>query len=493
MLKWGAGAGETLVTLEGSTDFSPRLAESWSVSPDGTTWTFNLQKGVQFHRGYGEMTADDVIFSMAEHWREGSLNAFAAAVQRTWGAEGGSVSALDDYTVVVNTGTFQFDMLEVVSQTGQQIFSKKQVEELGVEAASPIGADTGPWLLTEQAQGFWKFGAVEDHWRKTPEFAELIVWEMPEEAVRVANFQVGSLDTFTMAFDSLDTVKQVPGVKFMRLPGAAQEHVALMPQHYHKEGYVCSDPWTSCDPDVNSAEWERARKVREALAISFDRQEIVDELLQGEGNTLVSWGWSGHQDRLPEDIRQWPYDPERAKQLLVEAGYPDGFDIDILPAIRQVPGEVEACEAMASAWEAIGINTTITKVDLGPLVPAIMDGVDTAWHGAECHGTSSRLQPFSVQGISATNGFILGGSHPDLIELLDKIPAAVREEDRWAAMVAQHRWVYENAMEFGTYDVNVLWPLGPDVDPWDEHVGYADRRTLSGFEYAPHCLQCVRP
>ena len=98
------------------------------------------------------------------------------------------------------------------------------------------------------------------------------------------------------------------------------------------------------------------------------------------------------------------------------------------PAIRQVPGEVEACEAMASAWEAIGINTTITKVDLGPLIPAIMDGVDTAWHGAECHGTSSRLQPFSVQGLSATNGFILGGSHPDLIELLDKIPAAVREE-----------------------------------------------------------------
>ena len=99
MLKWGAGAGETLVTLEGSTDFSPRLAESWSVSPDGTTWTFNLQKGVQFHRGYGEMTADDVIFSMAEHGREGSLNAFASAIQRTWGADGGSVTAPDPYTV----------------------------------------------------------------------------------------------------------------------------------------------------------------------------------------------------------------------------------------------------------------------------------------------------------------------------------------------------------------------------------------------------------
>ena len=490
LLNWASGAGETLVSLDGSTDFAPRLAESWSVSPDGTTWTFNLEEGVQFHRGYGEMTADDVIFSMAEHWREGSLNAFAAAIQRTWGAEGGSVSALGDYTVAVNTGTFQFDMLEVTSQANQHIFSKKQVDELGAEAASPIGALTGPWELREQGPGFYKFDAVEDHWRKTPEFAELIFWEMPEEAVRVANFQVGKLDSFTMAFDSLDTVRQVPGVKFMRVPGAAQEHIALMPQHYHKEGYDCSDPWTSCDPDVNSTEWEKARKVREALAISFDRQEIVDELLQGEGNTLVSWGWSGHQHRLPEEIRHWPFDPERAKQLLVEAGYPDGFDIDILPAIRAVPGDVEACEAMASAWEAIGINTTITRLELGPLVPSIMEGT---WHGAECHGTSARLRPFSVQGISATNGFILGGSHPDLIELLAKIPAAVGEDDRWAAMVDAHRWVFENAMEFGTYDVNVLWPLSQDVDAWDEHVGYADRRQLAGFEYTPHCLQCSRP
>ena len=103
------------------------------------------------------MTADDVIFSMQEHGREGSLNAFAAAVQRTWGAEGGSVSAPDPYTVVVDTGTFQFDMLEVVSQTGQQIFSKKQVEELGVEAASPIGANKLPDLSRNQVKR-WAVG-----------------------------------------------------------------------------------------------------------------------------------------------------------------------------------------------------------------------------------------------------------------------------------------------------------------------------------------------
>ena len=160
---WGASASENLTTLEGSVDFSPRLAKSWSVSDDGSTWTFNLEEGVQFHKGRGEMTADDVIFSMAEHWREGTINDFAAQVQRTWGAEGGSVLAEGDHIVHVNTGTFQFDMLEVTSQTLQWIFSKKAVEDLGQEAASVEGAMTGPFEFVEQGPGFWRFRAVEDH------------------------------------------------------------------------------------------------------------------------------------------------------------------------------------------------------------------------------------------------------------------------------------------------------------------------------------------
>ena len=126
MLIWGSGSGETLISQDGSTEMSPRLVESWSMSPDGTKWTFKLKKGVQFSGGYGEMTADDVIYSMAEHMRDGSLNSFLKNLKRTWGAEGGSVTAPDPYTVVVDTGTFQFDMLEVTSQTNNIIFSNKR-------------------------------------------------------------------------------------------------------------------------------------------------------------------------------------------------------------------------------------------------------------------------------------------------------------------------------------------------------------------------------
>ena len=227
----GYVVAESLAFRNPSSEIEPLLAKSWSTSDDGLVWTFNLVEGVQFHQGYGEMTADDVISSFASRTGEGSLIAELANAKRLWAAPDGWVKALDDYTIEVNTGVFQWDMLPFLAGVNY-VFSKKQVEELGKEAASVVGATTGPWEISTQRPGRWTFAAVEDHWRKTPEFAELVYWEMPEEATRVANFQVGKLDVFKMDFDSLETIKNVPGTKFMRVDGVAIEHVALMGQWY---------------------------------------------------------------------------------------------------------------------------------------------------------------------------------------------------------------------------------------------------------------------
>ena len=89
--------------------------------------------------------------------------------------------------------------------------SKKQFEELGHRAADKLGVGTGPWEFVEQStREFWKFQAVEDHYRKAPEFAELVLWDIPEEATRVANFETGKLDSFLMAFDSKPRLAACP-------------------------------------------------------------------------------------------------------------------------------------------------------------------------------------------------------------------------------------------------------------------------------------------
>jgi peptide/nickel transport system substrate-binding protein len=84
------------------------LAESWSVSEDNPSeWTFKLREGIQFHKGYGELTADDVVYSLQQHAAEGSLNGNVGSLQRLFQ----SVEAKDRYTVVINTGTPQVDLL----------------------------------------------------------------------------------------------------------------------------------------------------------------------------------------------------------------------------------------------------------------------------------------------------------------------------------------------------------------------------------------------
>jgi peptide/nickel transport system substrate-binding protein len=122
----------------------------------------------------------------------------------------------------------------------------------------------------------------------------------------------------------------------------------------HKEnrpGYDPDLPWVSSSPDINSPEWERARKVREALFIAVDRQLIADTILGGQGEPLVMWGWESNVDKLDPVLKKgWEFNPDRAKQLLEEAGYADGFEITIVASIRDTPGEVEACEAVASMW-----------------------------------------------------------------------------------------------------------------------------------------------
>ena len=481
-------AGEALSYTDINNVDLPRLAKSWSISPDNLVWTFKLEEGVQFHRGYGEMTADDVIFSIEELAAEDSTDPGVTRYRRLWANPDGWVKSPDPYTVQVHTGTFQFDMLLVLS-FGKGVFSKTQVEELGAEQATHEGALTGSWELAEQRPGYWKFDAVEDHWRQTPHFAELVFWNMPEEATRVANFQVGKLDTMKFEFDSLETIKQVPGVKFMRVDGAAIEHAALMGQWYSDPELLastCEAAWISCDPDINSAEWENARKLREALAISFDRQLIVDSFLGGEGRPTIQWGWELPNARanLEPDIVPWPFDPERAKQLMVEAGYPDGFDITVTTAIRGVPGEVDACEYMASAWNEIGINATIYQVPYPSLVEEL---TSFKYVGAECHGTSARAHPSQIWGatLSSSRAPWWGAWHPVLDEIIPKVSSEPDEAKRWALSNDVMRFNYENVLEFGTYSTNVIFPVGPRVEEWYEHLqGLYSWPTR--FEYAEH-------
>ena len=283
------------------------LAESWEISDDATTWTINLQKGVPFHHGYGEMTASDFIFSMENSVEEGTTRS-PRLLKLNFFAEGGGMTLLDDYSFEIDTVKPSWSMpwdvaTGMTSYMGTGVISKKYYEEYGEEKAGfTLAVGTGPWKSIEHSTGgTWTFEAVPDHWRKTPNFAELHYTEISEESTRLANFLAGKLDIGTFNLESISQLEEeCTDCKFKTFTTGAQLFINI-----HGNLYIDREdlptprdpslPWVSASADMNSPEWINARKVRKAMAIAIDRQLLVDTLLQGKGAPAHVYGWAGFE------------------------------------------------------------------------------------------------------------------------------------------------------------------------------------------------------
>ena len=484
--------GEALVRFDKNRKAAPMLAESWSISEDFVTWTFNIRPGVEFHKGYGEMTADDIIYSYQQWGSETSVHARASFIKNFWSHPEGSVEAPDPFTVVVDTGDpwvsiRALEFMRHVGGTSGNVVSKKQSDEIGVEEASRDIATTGSWELVETKTGeFWRMKAVQNHWRKTPTFDTLTLWEIPEESARLAGFQTGNLDTFVMSFDNIPQVEKVDGALLHSVGLISQSGLNLYGQLYigiddpdQKGDFDGNRAWVSSNPDVNSSEWDDARKVRKAMSMGIDRQALVDTLLGGFGGPLCVRDWGGYEHLMPA---HWTcdFDPEGAKALLAEAGYPDGFSIDLATAIRGVPAEVEACEAIGSMWENIGIEVKLQRIPYQTLRPQL---VGRTWPGATCHAISIRLEPMlGMNNYLNKSTFNYGTFHPYLDEKIPGVVGELNDEKRAQNTVDLYDWfANEQALGFGLYTVEGVLPIGPRIRPW-EYTSFSDIRIPNGYE-----------
>jgi peptide/nickel transport system substrate-binding protein len=490
---------EGLMVWNSNLEAEPLLAESWSISDDFATWTFNIRKGVQFHKGYGEMTAEDVAWSYS-HWITNTKHARATALQRFWAHPEGSVEVVDSHTLVVNTGEAMPDVImsefhRIPSGIASWVTSKKQSDELGVEAADKDIAATGPWEIVEHRPAqFWRMRAVENHWRKTPHFAELEFQEIPEQSTRLAGFQTGHLDTFVMAFDSIPLIEEMPEARLMQVPDQAAGEMLL---HFHGGLYVNLGtdkleaaydpdlPWVSANPDVNSAEWEQARKVRQAMVKAVDVQTIVETLLQGyaQRSPVGVGGYSYSAHRFP-DIPMLEYDPEGAKRLLAEAGYPDGgFSITLVPALRGAPAEVEVAEAIAVMWQDIGVDVKLQNIPYGTFRPTV---IGRTFNGATNHATSPSNTPARLYNALQDRGSFVRHTHPYLEDITIRAQKAVTLEERTKLENEAGKFMYDESIYYASlYMWDAVWAVGPRIDEksWSENLFYGDIRNINGYEW----------
>lgn len=335
----------------------PGLAEKFEMSPDGSTVTFKLRKGVQWHDGWGEFTSADVKFSIDTLITRTESKATLSAWFRDSVA---SIETPDPYTVIVQIkkGKESFDFFTQIDTNPPRfpISSKKYVETVGRDVANKKWIGTGPWKFVELKTGdYAKFEAVEGHWRQTPDFKYLVLKEVPDAATQVMMLLAGDVDAINVMPQSVAELEKA-GFTLFSSPGHAY-YVGFGGQYLPtRETFDPKLPWVA-DP-ADPVAWERAKKVRLAMNLAVDKEKIFKTILGGKGVMTAVPVMLPFQPGYDPKWKPYPYDPKKAQELLKEAGYPKGFPVDI--RLFTISGR----EAMADVGQAVGMYLTDIGLDV---------------------------------------------------------------------------------------------------------------------------------
>ena len=325
-----------LVALSGDMmEITPALATAWE-KVDDLTWRFTLREGVQFHNGE-PFTAEAVKYSI-----ERLLDPDAVRFNTDY-RQIGEVEVIDDYTVVIHTLTPDPNFLA-------KLFSLHMVPPAYTASvseeefsANPVG--TGPYKFVE-----WILGqrlvleANDDYWGGRPSVDRLVYRPIPEASTRLAELQAGTVDIIVqLNYDAIPLVEADPNLR-------AEANTGRRTVFMHMDLFVGIEPLH----DV---------RVRQAMSHAIDRQLIIDAVLNGYGTPLATIFRPDMAGYTP-DFEPYAYDPERARELLAEAGYPDGFDVRFMTSDGIVNKGVEVAEAIGAMLGDVGIRTEILPVAL---------------------------------------------------------------------------------------------------------------------------------
>jgi len=339
----------------------PGVAERWELSADGGSWIFHLRKGLTWHNG-DPLTAHDVKFSLERTMSKESVASRAAALRR----DVERLEVLDDYTVRIYTkGTqpyFPEGLSRAVFQEGQ-LMPKRYLETEGVEnfRKKPVGS--GPWKFVRMVPGDRvEYEAVDyPHWRGTPHFKRLTILLVPEESTRVAMVRTGEAAIASISPESLKEVKTAK-LRVVTVPGTMQAIYQF---------------WGIYRPEVQGSPLADAR-VREALSLAINRQQLIDHVMDGQARWPLPF--ASFRYSVDMDMPRWEswgkealrYDPVRAKKLLTEAGYPNGFALTFWnTALPGTPFMFQIGEAVAGFWEKIGVKVGLKAAEWGTFQPML--------------------------------------------------------------------------------------------------------------------------
>lgn len=413
----------TLVGVDNNVQLQPAIAESWTPVDD-VTWEFKIRQGVKFHNG-DDLTAEDVKFSIER------IPAVTGPMSMTiYTKRVESVEVVDDYTLRVKTnGTApslpnDFVRLFVVPKsTGMEAGN----DEFNSGAAA-IG--TGPYkFVSWEPKGDLVLERFDDYWGEAPHWDRVVRKEIPDDAARVAALRSGQVDL----------INYVPASDYPSMQGDSRLDTFVSDSLYILNVQPVQKETLPQKARVNGAEIDENPfadvRVRTALDLAIDRQTLVRVVLEGLGkpaNQLMPEGFFGYASELPER----EYDLERARELLTEAGYPDGFGFDFTCTNNRVPGDAVVCEALAQMWSRAGLQVNANALNGTVFFPASQRGDYTvqmsAWGtltGEASYTYGSLLHtPDEALGLGAFNR--TGYSNPDFDRIFQEAQRTLDDDKR---------------------------------------------------------------
>ena len=434
-------------------EIGPALAESWEVLDD-TTYKFKIREGVKFHDG-SELTLEDVKWSLDRARNSAKVKQFVEAISDVQISE-------EDHSVIVTTHNPYAPMLGNLAGTQISILSKAHCEKLEAEGKkyqdAPLG--TGPmkyksWVPNNE----FIVERFDDYWGEKAVATTVTFKVILEEASRTIALQAGDVDM----------IDAVPAVDIDRV--LEDENFTTVVQPSPSITYVS---W-----NMTKAPYDNV-KVRQALSYATNKQDIIDIVCEGKAipiNTL----YSPLVDAYDETLDLYPYDLEKAKQMLTEAGYPDGFTARVSLNSDE---RSRIAQTLQSQWADLGVTLEIDLMEWG----AYLDYISAKEHEMFILGWSASYDPeVTCRSLFHTDS---GGptgnrawySNPELDALIDEAASILDWEEREPMYKEIQRIGMEDAVFIPIFAKDTVVAMnknlkGIKVSPTDSHIyvyGYVE-------------------
>src|SRR5438034_3010424 len=433
---------------------APSLAESWTMARDGLSAEFTLRPNVRFHNG-DPLTAEDVKFSF-ERYRGGASKVLKSTVKEI---------------VIQSPMRLRFVFKEpwpdfpafygtMVAGAGW-IVPKKYVERVGDDGfkKAPVGA--GPYKFVSFSPGVeLVLEAFEGYWRKPPSIKRLVFKILPDETTRAAALKRGEVDVaFLLSGPVGEDIKRTSNLRLA---------APLL-------GVFWLDFPEQCDP---RSPWHDPR-VRLAASLAIDRQSLNQAETLGLSRPVGSIVPRDFEFALPFEAH--PYDPKRARQLLADAGFRNGFDAgDLTP----FPPYTSMAEALGGWLQAVGIRTKVRSMERATFM--------TAWREEKLRGVvltvsgisgnaATRLEPFVT-----STGALSYGALPEIDDLFKRQAKELDKKKREAMLHQIQRTVHDQVLHAPIYHLGFPTGMGPRVED-------ILANAVPGFYLAPYEDLKLRP